>query len=318
MRRLVSTLLRTAPLIHKKASPGGIIKRTKYVARGLAFARDTAEWFDFLQTPGMAYIVNHHPHLFHKLQRPYLHSALSTTERLKTLKTHYQFVQSRFSPSLLEEVFAPGGKVLLELDLKDAGILEARLLLGNMQKEGDLTIYLEKKPSGQRVTNQRVGFLSFSFWKCDQDRPEIFIGGLQGDKQTTEAEVVAFTRGLYGLRPKALLFFILQQLAAAWQIDSIRAVSDEKHIYKHFQTRREVNASYDNFWIESGGVLAMDKFFDLPATFVPREISTIRVNKRQLYRRRYAMLDGMAAQIQRSVNGAEESQLENTDDQVAA
>ena len=290
-----------------------MIKRAKYVMRGLAFARYTTEWFEFLQTPGMAYIVNHHPHLFHKLQRPYLHCASSTTERLKTLKAHYQFVQTRFSPSLMKEVFAPAGKVLFEMDVKDAGVLEARLLLGNMQKEGDLTISLRKKPS-----NQRVGFLSFSVWKCDQDRPEIFIGGLQGDKQTAEAEVVAFTRGLYGLRPKALLFFILQQLAAAWQIQNIRAVSDEKHIYRHFQTRREVNASYDAFWAESGGTLAADKFFDLPPAFVLREISTIRVNKRQLYRRRYAMLDGIAAQIQKRVSGAEESPIENDGNKVAA
>jgi uncharacterized protein len=313
MRNLVSTLLRTAPLIHKKASPGGVIKRAKYVIRGLAFPRDTAEWFDYLQMPGMAYIVNHHPHLFHKLQRPYLHSASSTSDRLKTLKEHYNFVQTHFSPSLIKEVFVPWGKLLFEMDVKDFGTLEARLYCGNMQKEGDLTIALRKMP-----TRQRVGFLSFSVWKCGNEDKEIFIGGLQGDKETAEPEVVALTRGLYGLRPKALLFFILQQLAAGWQIPAIRAVSDEKHIYKHFQTRREVNASYNNFWDESGGVLAADKFFDLPAAFVPREISTIRVNKRQLYRRRYAMLDGMAAQIQRCITGAEELSRERESDELAA
>ena len=313
MRSLVSTLLKTAPLIHQKASPGGIIKRAKYVMRGLAFARYTTEWFDFLQTPGMAYIVNHHPHLFHKLQRPYLHCASSTAERLKTLQTHYQFVLTHFSPAMIKEVFTHWGILLFEMDIKGFGTLEVRLLLGNMQKEGDLTIAIWEKSS-----KQRIGFLSFSVWKCENDRKEIFIGGLQGDKQTAEAQVVAITRGLYGLRPKALLFFILQQLAAIWQIQSIRAVSDEKHIYRHFQTRRELRASYDSFWIECGGTLAEDKFFDLPAAFVPREISTIRVNKRQLYRRRYAMLDGIVAQIQKNLSDAEESPIENDGNKVAA
>jgi uncharacterized protein VirK/YbjX len=149
--------------------------------------------------------------------------------------------------------------------------------------------------------------LSFSIWKYEADRKEIFIGGLQGNKETSEEAVVAATRGLHGLRPKALLVYVLQQLAVHWKITGLRAVSNEMHIYRHFQTRRNVAASYDAFWIECGGAAAPDGIFDLPVAFVPREISTIRVNKRQMYKRRYAMLEGMAAEIKARLSGGKEA-----------
>jgi hypothetical protein len=72
------------------------------------------------------------------------------------------------------------------------------------------------------------------------------------------------------------------------------------HIYRHWQKRKHLAASYDEWWIESGGRLADDDMFDLSAAFVPRDISSLKVNKRQLYRRRYQMLAEIAGQIERS------------------
>jgi len=112
--------------------------------------------------------------------------------------------------------------------------------------------------------------------------------------------VIAITRAMYGLRPKALLVFVLQQLAACWGIARLRAVSDDTHIYRHPHKIRDLAASYDELWTESGGTLAGDGMFDLPATFVPRDISTLKPNKRQMYRRRYVLMAEIAEQIKDS------------------
>lgn len=292
MRNLVGTLLSTAPLIHPVASPGGLLKRAKYCVRGLASARYTREWFAILETPEMAFIVKHHPCLFHKLQRPYLNRTLNMLQRLEALKQHYKFVLRQFTAALIEEIYAPAGKLLVELPLEKTGTLTVRLCSSKMEKEGDFTLCLETKE-----TQKRIATLSFSIWQCEGTDREIFVGGLQGDKGTGEDLVVAITRGLHGLRPKALLFYILQQLCSCWKIGRVRAVTDRMHIYRHFQSRRNVRASYDEFWAECGGVPATDGTFELPSAFVPRDISTIRVNKRQLYRKRYAMLDGIREKL---------------------
>jgi uncharacterized protein VirK/YbjX len=275
-----------------------MIKRAKYCLRGLVLAPYTKEWFEVLRAPELAFIVKNHPALFQKLQRPYLNCTLGTTQRLEALKQHYKFVREHFSPAMIEEVYVPGGKLLAELSVKEVGTLELRLCCNRMQKEGDLTINLSIKESQQPIAS-----LSFSVWKCEMGYKEIFVGGLQGDKATAEDVVVSITRGLYGLRPKALLVYMLQQLACCWKINRIRAVNDEMHIYRHFQSRRNVNASYDAFWVECGGTPVANGNFDLPIAFVPREISTIRVNKRQQYKRRYAMLAGIEEQIWYSLSG---------------
>lgn len=268
------------------------MKRAKYCVRGLVFARHTREWFDFLGSPPLAFIVENNPCLFHKLQRPYLNRTFNTLQRLEALKQHYNFVVRHFSPELIAQIFRSEGKVLAELRPETGGLLELRLTFGKMQKEGDLTICLESCEPKKRIAT-----LSFSVSKCEGNSREIFIGGLQGDKAANEQVVVSITRALYGLRPKALLFFVLQQLADCWGICRIQAVSDDLHIYRHFQSRRKVAASYNKFWIECGGLPAYDGTFDLPVVFRPRDISAIRVNKRQLYRRRYVMLEGIRAQI---------------------
>jgi uncharacterized protein len=301
MRNLVGTLLSTAPLVHTVATPGGLLKRAKYCVRGLAFARHTRDWFAFLEAPEMAFIVKHNPCLFHKLQRPYLTRTLNTLQRLEVLKQHYKFVLRHFSAALISEVFMPAGKLLVELPMEKTGALVVRLYCSKMEKEGDFTLCLEMKE-----TQKRIGTLSFSICRCEGTDKEIFVGGLQGDQGTREDLVVAITRGMYGLRPKAFLFYILQQLCDCWGIRRVRTVSDQMHIYRHFQSRRNVRASYDKFWVECGGTPAPNGTFALPPVFVPRDISTIRVNKRQLYRRRYAMLEGIREQLLSRLSGRKE------------
>ncbi len=301
MSSLINTLLETAPLIHRTPTPEGIIKRAKYCARGLVFARYTQEWFEFLNTRELALIVKNNPCLYHKLQRPYLNRTLNTGARLEALKQHYQFILTHFPAPLREEVYVAPGKLLVALPVKNVGTVEVRLACSGMQKEGDLMIVLRNRESKKPITT-----LSFSVWKCGPDGKEVFIGGLQGDKATNEDVIVAVTRSLYGLRPKALLVFVLQQFAALWGITRLRAVSDSMHIYRHYQTRRDVAASYDPFWAECGGIQGPDEIFDLPVAFVPRDISTLRVNKRQMYRRRYAMLEQIAEEVRNQMSNHEE------------
>jgi uncharacterized protein VirK/YbjX len=304
MWNLIKTLVKTAPLVHRNRTPGGIVKRVKYCLRGLAFARCTQEWFELLQAPEMAAIAKNHPYLFHKLQRPYLNRLLTTRQRLDALKHHYKFVLGHFSGQTLEEIYAPGGKTLVELTAEEVGTFELRLACSGKQKEGDLLVGLAKKGDWRFIAS-----LSFSVSKYGRSYKEIFIGGLQGNKLASKELVVSITRALYGLRPKALLVYVVQHLAADWEMTRLRAVSDDTHIYRHFQKQKEVTASYDEFWIECGGTLSPDGFFDLPVTFVSRDISTIRANKRQMYRRRYAMFAEIDIQIKNKLSAKSSTRI---------
>jgi hypothetical protein len=290
---LIKALAETATLVHPGRTRAALYKQAKYCVRGLIFASPTKEWFVFLQRPELAVVVRNHPYLFHKLQRPYLNRALNTRQRLEALKQHYRFVATHFSPAMKRDVYATPGRLLAALPLEGVGNFGLCLSCSRQQKEGDLVIGLLNQDTGLVLFT-----LAFSITQFEAEPKEIFIGGLQGNKLVKDKElIVAITRGLHGLRPKALLLFALQQLAADWGVTRLRAAGNETHIYRHWQKRKNLAASYDEFWIESGGSLADDGMFDLPATFISRDISTLKVNKRQMYKRRYLMLAEIAKQI---------------------
>ncbi len=134
------------------------------------------------------------------------------------------------------------------------------------------------------------------------DGKQIFIGGLQGSTQPQDKDrVIAITRAMHGLRPKALLVFALQQLALVWTISGIRAVSDDMHVYRHYRKRKNLRARYEEFWQECGGQRGADGMFDLPTEPGQRDLSTLKAAKRQMYRRRYAMAEDLTQRIRASL-----------------
>jgi hypothetical protein len=163
----------------------------------------------------------------------------------------------------------------------------------SLSKEGDLAISLHDGSTGDPLAA-----LSFCVWRYEANPRQVFVGGLQSFKRSSQKErIVGITRSMHGLRPKALLFFTLQQLVASWGLDSIRAVSDSRHVYRHYRKRKTVAMSYDEFWLECGGQRRSDGIFSLPTASAPRDLSEMKASKRQMYRHRYLLLRELASQL---------------------
>lgn len=296
---LVQTLVKTASLVHPRSGLKSMLRRIRYCARGLAFARCSKKWFNLLYQPELAIVARHHPYIYCKLQRPYLNRMLNTRQRLEILEQHYHFVATRLSKFVREGVYAAPGFHLATIPLKEVGNIGVGLNYGRHEKEGDLLIKLANLDSAETLFE-----MSFCISRFDAQYSEAFIGGLQGNRSANDKEfIISITRAMYGLRPKALLVFALQQLADHWGIARIRAVSDDMHIYQHPHKRKVSATNYDAFWLECGGRIGLDGMFDLPVAFVPRKISTIKVNKRQMYRRRHVLLAEIADQISFNLTG---------------
>ncbi len=298
LRTLLKDLVRTAPLVHPQPGLRDRVWRAKYCIRGLARAALTRQWFRLLQTPTLAWVIQSHPHIFSKLQRAYLTRTLRPAQRLEILKNHYAFTIEHFSQESIREIYTSPGSLLAELPPK-LGRLTLRLAYcHSLGKEGELTVRLDDDQVRWPIYS-----LTFSVTNNESERREIWIGGLQGYTTAHDkARVIAITRGMHGLRPKALVFFVLQQLALGWNVKRIRAVSDRMHIYQHYLRRKTLAARYDDFWTECGGVLAPDHLFDLPLVPSARPLASLKPGKRAMYRHRYEMLEQLARQIRARLN----------------
>ena len=295
---LLGRLWGIAKQLHPGDNLGARYTRIKFCVRGLVFSGETAAWFKFLEQPALQVVAHGRPKLFQKLQRPYLTRWLRTEQRREMLEHHYRFVLRQLSAGLLRDIYSPAGIELAKLPAEGAERHELRLKPSWMDKEGELALALCSRESGNILFS-----LTFSVIRDAAGKYEMVIGGLQGSKGGNDRElIVALTRQWHGLRPKALLLFAVQQLATGWGVGRIRAVGDGTHIYRHWHKRRKLASSYDTWWREAGGQLAGDGLFDLPAQFEPRPIATLKANKRQMYRRRYAMLADLGEQMATSLD----------------
>jgi uncharacterized protein VirK/YbjX len=93
---------------------------------------------------------------------------------------------------------------------------------------------------------------------------------------------------MHGLRHKSLLVFALRRIAQTWSLRSLLAVSAEVQLWGG-----KVQADYNTFWTEEGGLLTPEGMFDLP--LVPE--SKERVSQRSKYERREQALEAVGKEI---------------------
>ncbi len=299
------TLCRTARSVHPEPGLKGVLARTKYLVRAAARPSLTAQWFAILREPHLAPLVQSHPHILSKLQRPYLHRRLTAAGRLAALQSHYRFVSDSLDGPIRREIFIPEGFRLA--GLAETGLTlepySLRLFYGDQfAKEGELTLGLFADRSVVPLTTLTFCVSNFGSGLAG----EIFIGGLQSQGGAGVRErIVELTRLLHGLRPKALLVFAIQRLAQTWGISRLTAVGLDEHIYRHYLKRKQVHADYDAFWSECQGVRLPDGNFQLPPVPQARKIEELARNKRPLYRRRYEMLARLGEEITAAALGVE-------------
>ncbi len=290
-------LRRTASLVYPDRGLKEDINRLKYLARGMLLGEATVELLALLNQPRLRSLAQKHPRVFSRLQWPYLTCRFRTSEKLSALQNHYSFVLERL-PTFILETFAraePWPLAVIPLDGDET--LGVVLRFGLYEKEGELSLSLRSETTGEWICS-----LSFTTVAWTAQRREILVAGIQGhDFKDEKARTVRMTRGMRGMRPKALIFFALQQLAIEWNMTALRAVGNELHIYRSLRKRREIQSDYDVFWTESAGILQADELFDLPVVPPVRDIAEIKANKRSMYRQRYAMLDDLAPKIREAI-----------------
>jgi uncharacterized protein VirK/YbjX len=248
-------------------------------------------------------IVLTHPRIYEKIYRPYMYNGASIQERLKILMSHYQFVNRVFSDAMIHSVYVLQDFTICTVSLpNDAGKIIARLAYRQrFEKEGDLTLNLCDE-NGKRLYS-----VSFSIDVRD-GKPTALIGCLIGPSLTDDSinseTIRSLTKGMHGMRPKNLLFFVLQVLCRELGIQNIRAIAAQSHVYGGSARKlARIKFDYDEFWQEVGGKQLDQKLIDLPLHHEKRPYDEIRANKRAAYTRRYAVLDDIEAQIHNTIQG---------------
>lgn len=278
--------------------------RIKYTSRVMLHPLLTMKWLSFIVNYPVQDIFRRDGNqLYSKLQRPYLMASLPTHQTCTALMDHYRFIQSLpLHRQRLLYSQSESGNVLARFQGKSGENYTLRLMTNDqMCKEGELSLQLE---SSEHVLAQ----MTFSILRIEGEM-SLFIGGIQGpDAQTPHQVIQGATRDCHSLFPKRILLEGLLNLTCGLNLTHVVAVSNETHIYKHWRYRSKKRhaflADYNAFLFAHGGQPQPDGNIALPLSIPRKSEQEIPSRKRAEYRRRYALFDEVASQINDVLGGS--------------
>ena len=281
------SFLQAARNLSTPQHPLPLIKQIKFFLRACRRPWKMRAWLDRLAQPDLARAFREQPRLALKPFLSYINYAWTPAERRALLDAHYEIITHLLAPEILARACRGGHDLLHIVNTTTGRRLVVRFLCSDkFEREGDLALNLLDAATGLTLAN-----ISFSIGYDKNDARRIYIGGLQAcPDPRVRALIHDLAKELHGLRAKALLLWILQQLALRWNVASIYAVDDAHHTSNYRDKHHKVSVSYDEFWAESEGGHLPNGFWCLPLRPRERAREELKVNKRRQYERRYALL----------------------------
>lgn len=250
-------------------------------------------WFAFLDEPAMRPFLAAQPRLAFRPMGTYMSRRWDWARRFKVIRDTYGFVHAR-GGRLQEALLRGDGLLLARIPLEKAGHLILRLRPDvQFRKEGEAGVFLELEGIPDAVS-------AFAFslehlhggWAC-------YLGALQGRRGGDEAVIKVATKAMHGLRPKALMAFVAQELARSLRMSSLLGVGNGIHVARGriLGSGKKLLFDYDELWREMGGEFQPDGWYRLPLKASRRTAEDIKPNKRSMYAKRYALMDELSRQI---------------------
>ncbi|MFT4729309.1 MAG: hypothetical protein ACI9UN_003826 [Granulosicoccus sp.] len=278
-------------------------RRYKKTAHFLLNSLRYREEFEALQnvfdSPELSEVMHLCPAILDKPFSPYVQIDWGSIQRYEQLRNHFLMLKELFGKSVAE-IYKPQGYRLFEFTCHAKECYSVELFSG-YQNEGSIGIRL--------CDDQNREVYTLSLHMSGIKGKTCYIGALQGpnyripDRQKT---IVSLTRGLHGLRPKALMLETLYMVAYSLKLEQIYGVSNIGNIYNASIYSAKITDALrfdrDQMWREYHAVRISASLFQFPQEPIRKDIALLKPNKRSMYRKRYAWLEKAAVQTNDAIN----------------
>lgn len=263
---------------------------------------ESLNWFKLLEGADMRPFADRMPQLTFKPLHVYMSTKWNIPRRKKVIEDTYRLVRT-YKGILQESLMREEGCVLAKFNLGEYGESSIVLSYDNgFRKEGDLMASLRCASLQGPVFT-----VAFSLEQLPAGNWVCYIGSVQGYFKRDKDEIKDIGKAMHGLRPKALMIFVAQEIAGFLGATNLYGVGNtiHPHLRKHLihlSFMHDLAFDYDSLWVEAEGVPAKDGWFELPLKTERRTDKEIKPNKRSQYHRRYAMMDDLSTQIRNSLS----------------
>ena len=248
----------------------------------------------FNSTKLLKEIADIYPFVYEQPTRAFFYNKSTFDERAAIVEKHMDFVARTFRADIVRDLYSEKN-----ISLWDGGELDGNHLWGmiyfeaGQRKEGMMSVMLrlDKKPLYQMI-----------FWIAPDKKGDMsmFIGAMQGPNMDNARDVVKkVTKYCHAYRTKNLILYLTQAVARSLGMKHIYAVTNEGYYANnHVRADRKLKTDFSEFWTEAGGHPTDDTRFDeLPLVEARKTMEEVPTRKRAVYRKRFAMLDALDAEV---------------------
>ncbi|MFC6877464.1 VirK/YbjX family protein [Flavobacterium myungsuense] len=274
-------------------------QQIKYFFRFLFNSQFASVWLSNLKKPCYTEVATDRKLLATKPFRRYISNKWTKKQKAKVILDNHRFISSK-SEYFKNVITNREGIEIASFNLNET--LEGHLNLNCEQsKEGELVLSFKCKQIDEVIVSATFSFeeKKEGLWVC-------WIGSIQGHRVNDKNISKMVQKQLHGFRPKSFIVFIVQEFVRNLGFRAIYGVNNNLHISRgkytiHLPWNHGIKFDYNSLWIESGGKLTKDGWFELPILPNRRSYEEIQTEKRALYRRRYSLCDDISSKIAHTV-----------------
>jgi uncharacterized protein VirK/YbjX len=278
----------------QQSSPGYSLRdlhnKLRFMRSGWQYRAELTAFFKRPEHATLAREIIQRPEILGFTLWPYLHAGWDVMQRFEALSQHQQALQSDMAALA---VTAGGSVVVADMDAISKGL---KLVVDRAPwcfREGSLVF-------NQFLHDERLMSIAFSFGLQNGERVA-YLGGVQGSNvDSALAKYREIAKDLQGMRSRDFLIKAFQFLAYQLGVKKVLCVSEAQRHHRHpyFGDKGGVlHLNYDEIWLENNGVATPEGFHQLGLLPHVRPMEDIAAKNRALYRRRYALMDELLADI---------------------
>ena len=152
--------------------------------------------------------------------------------------------------------------------------------------------------------NIRLVSIAFAF-DVIENKSVVLVGAVQGNAETSQATYREIANACCDLRPRDLTFKLFRLFLTELGVQKLRCIADDYRVANHsfFGGNKSeiVSMRYDDLWIDQGGLLSTDGYYDLAVEMMERSIADVPQKKRGRYKRRLEMYELVGQAIKKRV-----------------
>ena len=272
-------------------SPKSLKDEWRFLGACLAHRADLQAFCQRSENRAFAEELAVRPDLLGFLVWPYINAEWPVMVRFQALAQHRQAIATDMSALALP----PSGSLLIA-DLSDLtpGL---KLVVDRAPwclREGSLVF-------NQFLHDERMMSLAFSFGWREGERVA-YIGSVQGSNvDSALATYREMAKGMHGMRSRDFVIKAFQLLTHHMGVKGLFGVADEQRHHRHPYFGRakaeRLHLDYNEIWDEQSARRTTDGFYRVPSLPVVKTMDEIAAKNRALYRRRYALMDRLSADL---------------------